>query len=240
VTKKKLEEYKTELRGAYWLCRALRNAEYDGVKEHLRHVLRVHELGLQMKQTGHPDAHETLSLVVEPIRILRTIMAMMAVSEYPTHKNDKDPIFYAAILKAKETQGGCDEDDRNFMGLLLEMDLAAKLPKFSEAMTTVTRKKGGNAQIVYRLQAMLDFRLWMGVWPTNSQIHARAEEMFGASFTAQKGDRTWDRFRKNLGIYWVHKDKPGRIAGALFSADNKKSVGVRGKGRNCPPKNPIW
>jgi hypothetical protein len=237
MTKKKLEEYKTEIRGAYRLCRAISNGEpYSSIKEHLKQVLRIHEIGLKMKEQGHPDAHETLALVVEPIRIMRTIMAMTAVGEYPTHKDDKDPLFYAAILKAKKTQAIFDEDDRNFMGLLIEMDLATNIPRFSEAMTTLTRKKGGNLQLAYRLKAMLDYRLRMGEWPTNSQIHTRAKELFGASFTSEKEDRTWDRFRKNLGIYWVHKDKPGRVAGALLSADNKKSAGVRKKGQNRPPK----
>ena len=58
MTKKKLEEYKDELRGAYWLCRALINGEpHSLIKKHLKHVLRVHEIGLRMKEEGHPDAH---------------------------------------------------------------------------------------------------------------------------------------------------------------------------------------
>ena len=233
MTKEQLEEDKDDLRGAHWLCRALLNGEpCSSIKEHLKHVLRVHEIGLQMKEKGHPDAHETLSLVVEPIRIMRTIAAMAALSEYPTLKDDKNPIFHAALLKSKKVQGVYDEDDAKFVGRLFEIDLANGIPRYSEAMTTLTRKQGGNLQIAYRLEAMLDYRLKMGDWPTNSQIHTRAEKMFGASFTSHKEDRTWDRFMKNLGIYWVHKDKAGRRSGASLSADSKKSSGVRKRARN--------
>jgi hypothetical protein len=185
-----------------------------------------------MKAKGHPDAHETLSLVVEPIRIMRTIAAMAAISEYPTLKDDKNPIFHAALLKSKKVQGFYEEDDAKFVGRLFEMDLANGIPRYSEAMASLARKQGGNLQIAYRLEAMLDCRLRMGEWPTNSQIHTRAEEMFGASFTSHKEDRTWERFMKNIGIYWVHKDKAGRRTGASLSADSRKSSGVKKRARN--------
>ena len=238
MTKEQLEEDKDDLRGAHWLCRALLNGEpSSSIKEYLKHVLRVHEIGLQMKKQEHPDAHEILSLTVEPIRIMRTLAAIGAVSEYPTLKDDKNAIFHAALLKSKKVQGVYDEEDAKFVGRLFEMDLANGIPRYSEAMASLARKQGGNLQIAYRLEAMLDYRLRMGEWPTNSQIHTRAEEMFGASFTSHKEDRTWERFMKNLGIYWVHKDKAGRRSGASLSADSRKSSGVKKRARNTRQNN---